>query len=142
MSKAGSPRWRYIAMRLEGTPIARKALQNAIIGRARHEQVPEPHLTRFEWPHAIVRATHATAEATRAMLGRLTFAVENDAKVELKAVTLGTSGTLKALTGRHRILMQRAPNDASDRTSGKAARPRTPPRLQRRDRNPLTRSRQ
>lgn len=111
MSQAGRPRPRYIALRIQGaTPISRKAFQNALKGRARHEEIPDTavKLTRYEWPHAVVWCDHRWAPQVRAMLPNMTWAVEAAQKVPVAVETLGTSGTIKTLTTRLGILRERA----------------------------------
>ncbi|HEX2066750.1 MAG TPA: hypothetical protein VHI93_08060 [Candidatus Thermoplasmatota archaeon] len=110
MSKVSMPRPRYIAFRLSGPPISRRAFANALRGRARHEGWAEgqgPHLTRYGWPHGIVHVGHAEQAKARALLGRITWVVEGDARVEVQVETVGASGTLKALTGRVGFLQER-----------------------------------
>jgi RNase P/RNase MRP subunit POP5 len=102
---------RYIAFRLHGpTAVSRRAFGNALRGRARHEgwqDADGPHLTRYEWPHGIVRTAHTHQAKTKGLLGRITWAVEGAGKVELKVETLSASGTLRALTDRVGFLQQR-----------------------------------
>jgi RNase P/RNase MRP subunit POP5 len=110
MSKVSMPRPRYIAFRLAGPPVSRRAFSNALRGRARHEGWADgqgPHLTRYAWPHGIVRVEHTEQAKARALLGRITWAVEGDARAELVVETVGASGTLKALTGRVGFLAER-----------------------------------
>ena len=98
MSKVSMPRPRYVAFRLDGPPQPRRAVADRVRDAARREGWPagmEPQLTRFEWPHAIVRVDHTLAARARELLARL------------PAQTLSTSGTLKALTGRLGILTER-----------------------------------
>lgn len=104
------PRPRYIAFRLTGTPISRRAFANALRGRARHEGWSDgqgPHLTRYAWPHGIVRVEHTEQSKARELLGRITWATEGTARAELTVETVGASGTLKALTGRVGFLRER-----------------------------------
>ena len=115
MSSIAMARPRYIAFKLTGTPISRRALGNALRGRARHEgwtEVDQPQLTRFLWPHGIVRVEHTHSAKARTLLEAITWASEGDRKSELRIETIATSGTLKALTGRLGILTER---DASAR---------------------------
>lgn len=109
MSKAHDPHWRYVALELDGPrPVSRRSLQNAIVGRARREGVSDaPQLTRYAWPHAIVKVHHHALAAARAWLGRIDFAVEGEQKVPLRVRTLSSSGTIKALTDRLGILQER-----------------------------------
>lgn len=112
MSKVAMPRPRYVAFEVKAAaPVSRRAFANALKGRARHEGWPDadgPHLTRYAFPHGIVRVEHSRAAACRALLGAVTWAVEGGARVELAVRTLSTSGTLKALTGRVGVLRERA----------------------------------
>lgn len=113
MSKVSMPRPRYIAFKLEAErPVSRRALANALKGRARHDGWPDadaPVLTRYAWPHGIVRVEHLHLDKARALLAAVTWAVEGDAKVALKLKALSTSGTLKALTERIGVLQRRDP---------------------------------
>ncbi len=113
MSKAHDPHWRYVAFRLEGpNPVSRKALQNAIKGRFRKEEWPDeelPQLTRFEWPHAIVKVHHFRLSDCRNVLPKMDWAVEAAAKVSFQVETLSSSGTIKTLTDRLGILSDRGP---------------------------------
>ena len=106
------PRPRYVAFELaSATPVSRKAFANALRGRARHEGWPDadgPHLTRYAYPHGIVRVEHTHADKARRLLAAVTWAVEDGGKVELAVRTLSTSGTLKALTDRVGVLKERA----------------------------------
>ena len=112
MSKVSMPRPRYVAFEVKSaTPVSRRAFANALKGRARHEGWPDadgPHLTRYGFPHGIVRVEHTRAAACRALLAGLTWAVEGAARVELSVRPLSTSGTLKALTDRVGVLKERA----------------------------------
>lgn len=110
MSKVSMPRPRYLAFRLAGPPLSRRAFANALRGRARHEgwtDAQGPHLTRYGWPHGIVRVEHTEQQRARDLLGRVAWAVEGDARVEVQVETLSASGTLKALTGRVGVLRER-----------------------------------
>jgi RNase P/RNase MRP subunit POP5 len=104
MSKVSMPRPRYVAVRLEGpTPLPRRAVADLVRDAARRqgwERGMEPQLTRYEWPHAIVRVDHTLVAQARALLAAL-------GRHGLPATTLSTSGTLKALTGRLGILQER-----------------------------------
>ena len=112
MSKVSMPRPRYLAFEVKGAaPVSRRAFSNALKGRARHEGWPDadgPHLTRYAFPHGIVRVEHTRAAECRALLAGVTWAVEGGARVELAVATLSTSGTLKALTDRVGVLKERA----------------------------------
>ncbi|HUR62783.1 MAG TPA: hypothetical protein VM286_10550 [Candidatus Thermoplasmatota archaeon] len=110
MSKVSMPRPRYIAFRIEGAPVSRRAFGNALRGRARHEGWADgqgPHLTRFAWPHGIVRVEHTEQEKARLLLGRITWAAEGEARCELRVATLAASGTLSALTEKVGFLQAR-----------------------------------
>ncbi len=113
MSKAHDPHWRYVAFRLDGsTPIGRRALGNALKGRFRKNGWPDeelPQLTRFEWPHAIIKVHHHRLADAREGLPKMDWAIENDAKVSLTVETLSSSGTIKTLTDRLGILQVRGP---------------------------------
>ncbi len=115
MSKIAMDRPRYIAFRIESArPLARRAFQNALRGRAKHDGVdPDAlQLTRYEFPHGIVRAPHELAPALRALLPRITFAVEENERIEVRVATLSTGGTLRALTTRLGILQERGEKTA------------------------------
>lgn len=111
MSKAHDPHWRYVAFRLRGDrPLSRRALGNALKGRFRKLGFPDeelPQLTRYEWPHAIVKVYHHRLAETRAGLPRMDWAVEDGAKVSFRVETLSSSGTLRALTQRLGVLKKR-----------------------------------
>jgi len=128
MSKAHDPHWRYVAFRLHGTrALSRRAVQNAVKGRARKDGVPDdfaPQLTRYEWPHAIVRVDHRHLADLRASLPRITWAVEDTMRVDVRVETLSSSGTIRALTDRLGVLRQRAGDGAA--RSDRAGRPRGP----------------
>ncbi|HLF16217.1 MAG TPA: hypothetical protein VI796_02155, partial [Candidatus Thermoplasmatota archaeon] len=72
MSKVEAVRPRYIAFRIHAArPVSRRALQEALQGGARGARLAEgqaPHLTRYEFPHAIVRTEHDVAAAVRDLL--------------------------------------------------------------------------
>jgi RNase P/RNase MRP subunit POP5 len=112
MSKVSMPRPRYVAFELKAaSPVSRRAFANALKGRARHEGWPDadgPHLTRYAFPHGIVRVEHSRAAACRALLEAVTWAVEGGARADFTVRTLSTSGTLKALTDRVGVLRERA----------------------------------
>ena len=112
MSKVSMPRPRYVAFALKAAaPVSRRAFANALKGRARHEGWADPdgpHLTRYAFPHGIVRVEHSRAAACRSLLAGVTWAVEGGARVDLSVQTLSTSGTLKALTDRVGVLKERA----------------------------------
>ncbi|HUR24579.1 MAG TPA: hypothetical protein VM327_01005 [Candidatus Thermoplasmatota archaeon] len=112
MSKVSMPRPRYVAFEATAAfPLSRRAFANALKGRARHEgwaDAEGPHLTRYAFPHGIVRVEHSRATACRALLAGITWAVEGGARIDVAVRTVSTSGTLKALTGRTGVLGQRA----------------------------------
>jgi RNase P/RNase MRP subunit POP5 len=115
MSKVAMERPRYIAFRLVGPAVSRRAFGNALRGRAKHEGWADgggPHLTRFEWPHGIVRVEHALQGRAREMLPRITWAMEGACRVDFQVETLSSSGTLKALTERIGVLKQRGEKPA------------------------------
>ncbi|HUR62880.1 MAG TPA: hypothetical protein VM241_00200 [Candidatus Thermoplasmatota archaeon] len=110
MSKVSMPRPRYIAFRLTGPKVSRRGFGNALRGRAKHEGWADgqgPRLTRYAWPHGIVRVEHTEQQEARGLLGRITWAIEADARVEIAVETVNASGTLKALTGRVGFLAER-----------------------------------
>lgn len=112
MSKVSMPRPRYVAFRLAAaTPVSRKAFGNALKGRARQAGWSDagPHLTRYAWPHGIVRVEHTHLARCRELLPTVAWAVEGSARVDLAVETLSSSGTLKALTERLGVLQERAP---------------------------------
>lgn len=111
MSKVSMPRPRYVAFRLTGAqPVARRAFANALKGRARQEgwsDADGPHLTRYAWPHGIVRVEHTRLARCRALLPTVTGAMEGGGRVAFAVETLSSSGTLKALTERVGVLQRR-----------------------------------
>ena len=112
MSKISMPRPRYLAFEVKApSAVSRRAFANALKGRARHEGWPDadgPHLTRYAFPHGIVRVEHTHAAACRKLLAAITWAVEGTTRIEFVVVPLSTSGTLKALTDRVGVLKERA----------------------------------
>ncbi len=112
MSKISMPRPRYLAFEVKAAaPVSRRAFSNALRGRARHEgwtDADGPHLTRYAFPHGIVRVEHTRAADCRALLAGVTWAVEGAARIDLAVRPLSTSGTLKALTERVGVLKERA----------------------------------
>ncbi len=123
MSKAHDPHWRYIALALTGGPATRRSLQNAVLGRARKEGIPDdqaPQLTRFEWPHAIVKVHHHRLIEACEWLPRVSFVVEAGAKLPLGVATMKASGTIRSLTARLGILQERGSNDAARKPKGAA----------------------
>ena len=105
MSKVSMPRPRYIAFRIDAaTPLPRRAVGNAL--RAASKGWPEdqaPKLTRYEWPHGIVRVEHTEQADAKRLLAAITAMDGIPVKVE----TLSASGTLKALTTRIGVLTKR-----------------------------------
>lgn len=130
MSKAGRPRPRYIACRIETTRApSRKAFQAALIGESRKAGLGEemlPKLTRFDGRHAIVWADHRAARAVRAILGHMDRCIQDGARLPMRVVTLATSGTIKGLSDRTGILAHRGPTN--DAPSSPRTGPRTGPR--------------
>ncbi len=123
MSKAHDPHWRYIAVRFKGTKATRKAMANAILGKARKagwEDDDAPRLLRYEWPHAFVRVPHYRLSEGRELLGRITWTIEAATKQPLEVTTLSSSGTVKTLVDRHKILIE--PRKPSKRLATGAAR--------------------
>ena len=105
MSKISMPRPRYIAFRIDAAaPVPRRAVSQAL--RAACAGWPSgtaPQLTRYEWPHGIVRVEHTEQHATRQVLAGLV-------RMETQEVTvapLSASGTLQALTRRLGVLQTR-----------------------------------
>lgn len=122
MSKVAMPRPRYVAFRVTAAqPVSRRSFANAVLGHARAAGWTDgegPHLTRFAWPHGIVRVEHTRLAACRALLPGITWASESGARVPVTVATLSSSGTLKALTDRLGVLRERAP--PADRTGRSA----------------------
>lgn len=121
MSKAHDPHWRYIAVQFSGQKCSRQALSNAIKGRFRKEEWPEeelPQLTRFSWPHAIIKFPHFRALEGREVLPRMDWAIDGGARVSFKTETLRTSGTIKTLTDNLGILAERGPKEARPKGPG------------------------
>lgn len=110
MSKAHFVHWRYIAVHLEGPAVSRRELNRAVIALGRKRDLPEdrwPSLTRYNFPHAIVRVQHMDAWACRDWLAK-GLSVKHDGGTASLAVTpLSTSGTIKAVTQRLGILLKR-----------------------------------
>lgn len=99
------PRPRYIAFRIDAAaPLPRRSVGSAL--RQAAKAWPEgtaPQLTRFEWPHGIVRIEHTEQAAARKLLAGLAVMDGTPVKIE----TLSASGTLKALTTRIGVLTKR-----------------------------------
>ncbi|MGB0653068.1 MAG: hypothetical protein ACPGQL_07685 [Thermoplasmatota archaeon] len=134
MSRPDKPKWRYIALRLQApTPISRRGFGNALKGQVRKAELdPPPELTRFEWPHAIVRADHTNHLEARKMLAGMTWAIEAAAKVPLQVETLSTSGTIRRVTKRVRFLQERGPAAGGSKSPGKGKDSRDKPKGPRR----------
>ncbi len=115
------PRPRYVAFQLTGPePLARRDVGAALSAAAKVGwQGPAPHLTRYAWPHGIVRVEHDQLAALKTLLAALP---ERMHQTTLR--TLSTSGTLAALTGRLGILAERAEpaRPPAGPPSGRAAR--------------------
>ena len=78
------------------------------LGRAR--DLPEarwPSLTRYDFPHAIVRVQHMDAWACRDWLAAGLKVKDGNGTTRLAVQTLSASGTIKALTERLGILLKR-----------------------------------
>lgn len=109
MSKAHDPHWRYIATHFDGPAVSRQAMQNALIGRFRKAGWPNedlPQLTRFSWPHAIIKFPHYRSLEGRELLPKLDWAIDGN-KIQFATKTLRTSGTIKTLTDSLGILEER-----------------------------------
>ena len=98
---------RYVAFRIDSAgAVSRRAAGQAILAAARGHGMPsgaEPQLTRYAFPHGIVRVSHEHIAAVR----RLLPAVAEMGGATVRVETLGTSGTLLALTSRLGVLSQR-----------------------------------
>ncbi len=107
MSDVTMPRPRYVAVRIDGAaPAPRRAFSGALRAAAQAAAWPDaaqPHLTRYAWPHAIVRVEHTQVAAVRALLESVRTLDGRPVRV----ACLSTSGTLKALTERLGILRTR-----------------------------------
>ena len=107
MSKVSMPRPRYVAFRIDGPrPLARRAVGAAVRNAAKAAGWPDadaPQLTRYAWPHGIVRVEHTRAAGAKGLLQAIT-AIDGDA---VRVATLSTSGTLDALTSRLGVLTER-----------------------------------
>lgn len=104
MSKVSMPRPRYVAFRIEGPrPLARREVANALREASKGwAGGTAPQLTRYAWPHGIVRVEHTHAAQARALLAAL-----KDLGGPVRVEPLSTSGTLKALTDRIGVLRER-----------------------------------
>lgn len=110
MSKAHWDHYRYIAFKLEGPTVTRRAADHGIRGRARKDGIPDdkmPQLTRYEWPYGIVKIDHKFDRTLRDSLTKWHFVVMQGEKVRVDAKPLSTSGTIKALTTRLGVLQKR-----------------------------------
>lgn len=119
MSKAHDPHWRYVAVRLDGHRMDRRDVARTL-GRwfQSWPGAERPQLTRFDWPHAIVKVHHFRLADCRAVL-------DGETGVE----TLSSSGTIKALTMRLGILQDRGekkPDGGKSRGGSAPARGRSP----------------
>lgn len=106
MSKLSMPRPRYVAFRITAArPVDRRAVANAVRDAAGTwpAGATAPHLTRYAWPHGVVRVEHTEASALRALLVGLRRIGDQDVAVD----TLATSGTLKALAASTGVLIKR-----------------------------------
>lgn len=116
MSKVSMPRPRYVAFELAApAPVPRRAFANAIRAAARAggwAEADAPQLTRYAWPHGVVRVEHLHAARARGLLAGITWAQDGAGpRVGVQVRTLATSGTLKALAGMTGVLGGRdAPN--------------------------------
>lgn len=120
MSKAHDPHWRYVAVKLDGPAMDRRDLSRALGRWFQSWQGSErPQLTRFEWPHAIVKVHHFK-------LAELRAALDAESGVE----TMSSSGTIKALTTRLGILKVRGEKkpESGGKPRGVAAPSRGPSR--------------
>ena len=104
MSKVSMPRPRYVAFRIDGPkPLARKAVSAALRAATKGwAEGTAPQLTRYAWPHGIVRVEHTHAAQARALLAAL-----RDIDGPVQVEPLSTSGTLAALTDRVGVLRER-----------------------------------
>ena len=112
MSKVSMPRPRYVAFRVAAPrPLPRKAFANA--WREAQQGIAwqgvAPSLTRYGFPDGIVRCDHRDLDATRSLLASLAKVQDAGEAVPVQVVTVSTSGTLAALTGRTGVLRERSP---------------------------------
>ncbi|MEA3191243.1 MAG: hypothetical protein QOD77_1825 [Thermoplasmata archaeon] len=112
MSKVSMPRPRYLAFEVAaGAPVPRKAFASALRAAARAGGWAEsdaPQLTRYAWPHGVVRVEHLHAARARGLLAGITWAQDGAGpRAEVRVRTLATSGTLKALAARTGVLGSR-----------------------------------
>lgn len=105
MSKISMPRPRYVAFRITAEKaVPRRAISQALRqASATWVESTAPQLTRYEWPHGIVRVEHMHQAAARDLLNTLSVIDGQAVTVE----TLSASGTLKALTDRLGVLAKR-----------------------------------
>lgn len=98
---------RYIAFELAGpVPLSRRDVGVALSAAAKTNWTgPPPQLTRYSWPHGIVRVEHDQLLAARKLLAGL-----HDHLHRTTLRTVSTSGTLRALTARTGRLAERGPS--------------------------------
>lgn len=117
---------RYVAFRIDQeAPVSRRAVGQALQAAAREAGLAEaPQLTRYAFPHGIVRVSHEHLATLRALLPRLRAPNGQAIPVE----TLLTSGTILALTSRLGVLGTRgAPEgEAPALPPGGGSQPRGP----------------
>lgn len=154
MSKAHDPHWRYIAFRLQAPQApSRSAVARAIdaaVARCGEDWPvqPEaagptrPQLTRYVYPDGIVRVHHYQVNAMRGVLGSIDAMKLDAGQQQVSIRTRATSGTIKTLTDRLGVLVERRdfsqggkrvpvvqPKGPRQAPSGPAAsRPTKPPR--------------
>ncbi|MGB1586361.1 MAG: hypothetical protein ACPHID_04885 [Thermoplasmatota archaeon] len=110
MSKAHFVHWRYIAVKMDGPKLSRRELNKAVMALGRKRGLPEgrwPSLTRYEYPHAIIRVQHMDAWACRQWLAAGLAVKDGATPATLALETLSSSGTIKTLTERLGILLKR-----------------------------------
>lgn len=123
MSSVTMPRPRYVAFQLDGAePMARRDVAAALSAAAKAEwKGTAPQLTRYGWPHGIVRCEHDQLKPLLALLDRMAGGWNG---TTLR--TLSTAGTILALTSRLGILAGRAeppPPRAGPAAASPASRP-------------------
>ena len=103
MSKVEHPRPRHLLVRLEGPPLSRGELQDALKARLRAAgwAGPPVRLTRYAWPHACLMVEHTG-------LPRLREVAPGDWGA-VRVHTLRASGTLRALTRGYPAVAVRPP---------------------------------
>lgn len=110
MSKAHFVHWRYIAVALDGPKVSRRDLNRAVLELGRSRGLPEdrwPSLTRYDFPHALVRVQHMDAWPCREWLAKGLTVKHNGKATSLAVATLRTSGTVKTVTEKLGILLKR-----------------------------------